>query len=377
MVNLIEEIRSEVISHYNSGEKSTQLPLDRLALLANLKEINIAKMQYQLDNEAAKGKQENYVGYYKTQNGNSELVFNPEILRANLKQINVAEIRKDLEKPNLEIEKPSKEISSGVPSWVEMQKSILMGQLQELLHEIEAMQQAGGEYPIAYIINVSMSILSTLSTQMQELTAKPLEHFQEISKKQAIVQEKIEGLKRKLLSNPSAPLDKEDLKGLKDALDELDQAIAKLEEAYTFEDNDGNKVVIWPSDEVRDIYEKAKANVNMMQGEKIPGLDGKTLKDLDLENPNELEKGLKALRDWTQGSIRDKPEGAFVEWDNGKGGAQGNSVMKIILDTEVSTYTDRLNRDAQLISSAQSMGQKQVENAQSLLRGIVGNFISR
>jgi len=379
---LIQQQNIEALGQYNVKEIAKELPLSRLALLTRLKEIDIEEIRYKADKALENSeKVKSYKGYYKTQNGNSELLFNPTILIANLKKIDIAEMRKDLEKPNLEkpnleiIKEPAKEVSSGVPSWVEMQKSILMGQLQELLHELEAMQQAGGEYPIAYIINVSMSILSTLSTQMQELTAKPLEHFQEISKKQAIVQEKIEAIKRKVLADP-ASLTKDDLKALKEALNDLDAAVAKLEEAYTFEDNDGNKIVIWPNDEVRDIYEKAKANVEMMKNEKITGTD-KTLENIDLDNSEELAQALKVLAHWADGANSDKPKGAFVEWDNGKNGAQGNSIMRIILDTEISTYTDKLNRDSQLISSAQSMGQKQVEHAQSLMRGIVGNFISR
>ena len=99
--------------------------------------------------------------------------------------------------------------------------------------------------------------------------------------------------------------------------------------------------------------------------------------EIYIEDPDELEKAMEALARWAEGTQQDKPQGAFAEWDNGKNGAQGNSVMRIILDTEISTYTDKLNRDSQLIASAQSMGQKQVEHAQSLMRGIVGNFISR
>jgi len=376
MIDLIEQTRSEATSYTNIGDKSSQLPLSRLALLTRLKEIDVTEMRYQADKANA---QESYTGYYKTGSRDSELLFNPAILMANLKQIDTTEMRKDLEKPNLEIiegKKPSKEISTGVPSWVEMRKSVLMGQLQELLHELEAMQQAGGGYPIAYIINISMSILSTLSTQMQELTAKPLEHFQEISKRQAIVQEKIEAMKRKVLADPDS-LTKEDMQGLKDALNDLDKAVAELEAAYTFEDNEGNKIVIWPNDEVKDIYDKAKANVDMMQGEEIIGTDGKTLESINLDNAEELFHGLKMLTYWAESANLDKPKGALVEWDNGKDGAQGNSIMKIILDTEISTYTDKLNRDAQLLSSAQSMGQKQVEHAGALMRGIIGNFISR
>jgi hypothetical protein len=272
--------------------------------------------------------------------------------------------------PVLEL-KPGEKPVSNVPSWAQMQKNLLFAQLQEILEELSALQKAGGEYPIAYIITVSIAIISSLSIQLQELTAKPLEHYQEISKRQAILKEKIEQIKKKELSGQ--PITKEDVQGLKDAIKELDAAVDKLAEAYTFEDNDGNKIIIWPNDEIRDVYEKAKANVNMMKGEKINGTD-RTIENIDLDDPEQLLAALSEISRWAGGANSNKPAGPFVQWDSGKDGAIGNSVMKIILDTEISTFTDRLNREAQLISSAQSMGQKQVEHASSLMKGIVSNF---
>ncbi|MGD2170199.1 MAG: hypothetical protein PVI40_08180 [Chlamydiota bacterium] len=245
--------------------------------------------------------------------------------------------------------------------WMATQKAKLQAEIQEI---IDAAESHG--YAMWMIAMVLVNVISLYSSQLKNDIALPLEHFQNISKYHSIIKEKL----NKIRGNDGR-VTEEDAKELAKAIKDLDEALEALRQQYEPTDPSIPENKQWPKG-VKEIYDRLRGNLDMILDEEYHnGGNQKTVAEM-IESGDWKAFSL-ALDFWKrEESVHNR--GPFLDWESGKNGADGLVTVRLILDTEVSTYTDRLNRDSQIIISLQSAAQKFLEYSATLLNVIVDNY---
>lgn len=242
----------------------------------------------------------------------------------------------------------------------------MQAMLDELLAQLDELERTG--YSNWEIIGLVIAKLNIYSAQLNDGVILPLQGLQGVDKAHSKLKAILEKIQAKAARNEQ--VSQEDAKEFAEAITELKTAIQELKDNLP-QDNLGQP--IYPNNQYKDLVERLEQNLNKILKQEMPNSGG-SIGDL-LENltPENLVKIAKSLNIWAL-NMRDHGEGPFKEWDEGK---DGFATLRLELQTMVSEFSDKLNRDSQMITSLNSMAQKQIELVAALTRAITANQLSR
>lgn len=243
--------------------------------------------------------------------------------------------------------------------WMATQKAKLQAEIQELLVKLES----GTGIPMWMIVDIVIKVINGYSVQLKNDIALPLEHYQNISKYHSILRDKLNKLK-------SGEFTEKDAEEFAKAIKDLDEALEALRQEYEPTDPSIPEDKQWPKG-VKEVYDRLRKNLDMILDEKHNNNgDNKTVAEM-IQN-GDWDRFMVALKSWKDQS--DIGKGPFVDWESGKNGADGLVTVRLIVDTEMGTYNDKLSQMTNLIVSLQSMAKENNKYAANLIGTIVSNY---
>lgn len=240
-------------------------------------------------------------------------------------------------------------------------RSYLQSMIEELLAQLDELERTG--YANWAIIGLVVAKLNSYAEQLHAGVILPLERMQDVDKAHSKLKAIIEKIQAKM-ARGDVPSD-EDAKDFADAVKELKQAVEDFKSKLP-QDNLGQP--IYPNDAYKDLVERLEQNLNQILKQELANDNTRSVEDI-LDSPEELKTSLKS---WAEEASRGK--GPFKEWEEGK---SGFTTLRLELGTIIDEFSDKLNRNSQMLTSLNSVAQKQIELVSELLRTFTSNQISR
>lgn len=255
--------------------------------------------------------------------------------------------------------------SSNVSNYLFMQEKVeLLGEIQKIEAGLKK-----GEMSSWYIIQLLLKKLNGMATELKGGIGTYSQDINELSGDENKMAAALKNIEAYEAQHPGTTIPDSDVQAFKKAYTAIQDDLKKLKKLVIDGDHTHKPPIPpqpGPNNDWLNNYNDAKGNFDMISNEKW---NGQTVGQM-IASGDDTDLAA-AFTDWaTQynqtGTGSQGSTVPFVDWENGAGTAEGLNNLTQDLSSDITNANNKLNQDAQVINSCNSIAQSGVKNASDM-----------